>query len=90
MKRSPLRRISKKQQERLRIYGPLRKQYLQEHPVCELPECNAASTDIHHTKKPRSTYMNDVDTWLAVCRICHSRIENNKAWARENNLLENF
>lgn len=88
MKRSPLRRISKKQQERLRTYYPLRKQYLKDHPTCDL--CDNAATDIHHTKKPRATYLNAVETWMGLCRICHSRIENDKAWARENGYLESI
>ena len=90
MKRSPLRRISKKQQERLRIYSKLREEYLSEHSTCEMPQCQRRSVDIHHTKKPRATYLNAVETWMGLCRVCHSRIENNKDWARENGYLENI
>jgi hypothetical protein len=48
------------------------------------------STDIHHTKKPKATYLNDESTWLAVCREMHDKIENNKSWAREKGYLKNI
>lgn len=48
------------------------------------------STEIHHTKKPKATYLNDESTWLAVCREMHEKIENNKAWARSKGYLQNI
>lgn len=86
MKRTPLRRVSKKREKENRIYRTLRKQYLSEHPECEMPECRRAATDIHHKNK-RGKNLNKVDTWMALCRPCHTLIENNKSWARENNYL---
>lgn len=46
------------------------------------------ATEIHHTKKPRSKYLNDESTWLAVCRWSHNWIENNKSTARQVGLLQ--
>jgi hypothetical protein len=46
------------------------------------------SIEIHHTKKPRSKYLNDESTWLAVSRWSHDWIENNKKAARSIGLLQ--
>jgi hypothetical protein len=48
------------------------------------------ATEIHHTKKPKATYLNDESTWLAVCREMHDKIESNKSWAREKGYLHNI
>lgn len=48
------------------------------------------STEIHHTKKPKQTYLNDESTWLAASRKLHEWVENNKAEARRLGLLQNF
>lgn len=51
--------------------------------------CAPISTEIHHKKKPKATYLNDVSTWMAVCRESHEWIENHKSQAREHGWLEN-
>jgi hypothetical protein len=88
MKKTPLRRVSKKQQARLRIYYKLKDDYLSQNPVCEI--CNkrgSGSTDVHHKEK-RGPKLNDVSTWAALCRQCHSYVEDNKSWAREEGWLK--
>jgi hypothetical protein len=47
-----------------------------------------ATTEIHHTKKPKCKYLNDESTWLAVCRWSHDWIEDHKSTAREIGLLQ--
>ncbi len=85
-----MRRVGKAQAERLALYAKLKPAYFKDHPICEMPNCNSPSCDIHHKKKPRKTYLNNLDTWMALCRPCHNQIENNKTWARENGYLENI
>ena len=90
MRRSPLRRVSKKRQAMLKEYGPLRRKFLQDHSECAC--CHEApATQIHHRGKPgqmkRGSNTNNTETWLAVCAPCHDRIERNKGWARENGYL---
>lgn len=45
------------------------------------------SAEIHHMRKPRITYQNDTSTWMAVSRLGHEWIENNKKLAREKGYL---
>lgn len=90
MKRTPLRRVSKKRQKDLREYGKLRKEYIAGHPVCEV--CGTRkTTDIHHKGVAggvkRGSNLNNTDTWIGVCRACHTDIEMNKTWAREKGYL---
>jgi ribosomal protein L32 len=78
MKRSPLRRISKKRQSELREYKKLGENFL-ENKVCE--KCGRKrKLDIHH-KAGRGRFYLDVDTWMAVCRECHDYIHK---WPKES------
>lgn len=90
MKKTPLRRVSNKQQRRLREYAKVRKEYLAAHPLCETG-CGRKACDIHHKGiaggVKRGSNLCNVETFLAVCRSCHERIELNKSWAREMGFL---
>lgn len=46
------------------------------------------STEIHHSKKPKATYLNDESTWFACCREMHDWVESNKGTARQLGLLQ--
>jgi len=46
------------------------------------------SQEIHHMKKPKQTYFLDENTWLAVSRLAHQFIEDNKSTARQLGLLK--
>jgi uncharacterized protein YlaI len=87
MKRSPLRRCSKKHAKELETYRVLRLSYLSEHQFCEMDGCGNRANQIHHKEK-RGKNLNNIDTWMALCPDCHTKIEDNKSWARENNLLK--
>jgi len=52
--------------------------------------CVPKSNQIHHTKKPKCKYLNDITTWLAASPIGHEWVENNKREARKLGLLENI
>jgi len=79
-------RISKKPSEslrqRLKKYKLLKIQYLATHPICEVCLIKH-SQDIHH--KAGRIGDNLFQHFLAVCRPCHNRIEENPEWAYENN-----
>lgn len=52
-----------------------------------MPAVRPLATEIHHMKKPKSKYLNDESTWLAVSRWGHEFIEQNKSIARKLGLL---
>ena len=86
MKRTPLRRCSKKHAKELATYSILRRSYLSEHPKCEMDGCRNQANQIHHKEK-RGKNLNNIDTWMACCLQCHAKIEDNKTWSRANNYL---
>jgi hypothetical protein len=87
MKRTPLRKVSKKRQKELREYSKLRKAHLSEHPTCEVCKERQA-TDIHHIlARGRGGGLNDTGNFLAVCRPCHTLIHEKPSYARENGWL---
>jgi len=88
MKRSPLRRVSKKKRAAYSLYSALRKRFLAINGDCQMCRESRAS-EIHHKQK-RTKHLNNVDTWAALCPACHRHIEDNKSWARENGWLKNI
>lgn len=89
IRRTPLRRVSKKHAKELRIYAKLRLDFLESHPMCEVGRkdiCNRFSCDVHHVHG-RGKHLNDKGTWLAVCRPCHDFIHRNPGQARQLGFL---
>ena len=91
MKRTPLRRVSKKLSAALRIYSAQRKKFLIAHPFCQVEFAETGrkvtATDIHHTAG-RGPNLNNESTWLAVCREMHERIHRFPSWARSKGYLK--
>lgn len=48
------------------------------------------ATEIHHSRKPKKTYLNDESTWFAASREYHEWAENHKNLARELGVLHNI
>ena len=88
LKRSPLRRVSKKRAKENRLYNVLRTEYLQLHTNCKVCENQGhvpvrKATEIHHMNKRFGSRLNDMTMWLPVCHACHMAIEADKKNARE-------
>jgi len=92
-KNKPKKRInqySKKMKGLLAIYNPRAKVYKEENPYCEakIPGiCQYYTSDIHH-KKGRGPYLLLEYTWMPICRMCHTWIDENPTEAREKGLVE--
>tara|TARA_R110000796_G_scaffold144462_1_gene261187 strand:+ start:506 stop:910 length:405 start_codon:yes stop_codon:yes gene_type:complete len=82
--RKPINPKSKKMKSIDQAYTILRRKFMEEKPMCEaaLPSCNKTSTDVHH-KQGRGRNHLVVNTWLSVCRSCHTWIEEHPIEARE-------
>jgi len=82
LKKTKLRKQSKevKKVRERKLYTKLRKIYLANRTTCECgtaeKPCSQRATDIHH-KAGRATFLNRIDTWMAVSRECHNRIHKN-------------
>ena len=81
----PMNRVSDKHRKELKEYSKIRYDYFMLNHFCEV--CGEAATDIHH-KARRGKNLNNTETWMPVCRLCHIKIESNGKWARENGYLQ--
>ncbi len=89
MKRTPLRKVSKKRAKQNREYSKLRKEFLALRPYCDIfePCCTRKATDIHHMKHREGNLLLDSAYWLPSCRACHRFLHDNPAYARESGFL---
>ena len=88
MKRSPLRKVSKKREKHYRAYLIMKPIFLKTHPYCEVPMCLNYSTSIHHRKgRTPHELMTDERFLMAICLRCHDKIHANPKWARTEGLL---
>ena len=75
--------LSDKRAEELATYRPIRDKYLEEHPDCEVKDCDKKSTHIHHKNGRRGKMLYDDNYFMAVCNSCHPvRIHENPEWSR--------
>lgn len=86
MKRTPIRRVSKKRAKQNAEYMKLRKKYLEDHTVCQV--CNEReATQIHHKAGRRHSLLCEVEFFLAICFECHAYIHNHPEAARKEGWL---
>jgi hypothetical protein len=89
MKRSPLRKVSKKRAVEMRKYLKLREKFLTVQPWCEVGatwQCTTKATDVHHMRG-RGKYLCDWSYFMAVCRFCHQYVHDNPYWARKHKYI---
>jgi hypothetical protein len=79
-----LNAVSDRRKELNKEYASVRREYLLSSSRCEV--CGGEATDIHHKSK-RGKNLSNKDTFMAVCRQCHTNIHDNPAWAREKGYL---
>lgn len=84
-----LRKVSKKQSERLAEYVRAKEKYMEEHKLCEMCFAHGVlswSTQLHH-KKGRGVHIANPMYFSALCQNCHTTIHENPNWARETGWL---
>ena len=78
--------VSKKRQVEMDEYSKKRIAFLALKPFCEanlVGTCTRTSTDVHHKQGRVAENFLTIRTWMAVCRNCHTWIENNPKEAKE-------
>jgi hypothetical protein len=75
---TPIKKVSSAMKDTLTEYRPLRLEYLNSHPICELKlsGCTREATCIHHKqgKSSKQLYL-DTTKWLASCYSCNLNVE---------------
>ena len=81
MKRSPLRRVSKKTAAENRKIAPLRKAYKAEFHMC-MRCLRRLSEDVHEIAKGshRAKAKMLPSCWLSLCRECHCSMDDYRIW----------
>jgi len=90
MKRTPLKRVSKKRAKENTTYTLLRRVFLIERPYCEIFEhgCTRKSTDVHHMNHREGKKLNMREWWLPACRTCHDWVRDHPKLARDKGFLK--
>ena len=86
IKAKPIPPRSQKRSKEERLYAAKRIIFIQEHPLCEahIPGiCTNYSTDVHHTAGRIGADLLDETRWKALCRACHTWVEEHPAEAQE-------
>lgn len=64
------------------VYARIRREFLAEHPWCEMPQgCGRPATDVHHRKGRLGPRLLQVEHWTALCRPCHRWVTEHPAEA---------
>lgn len=67
----------------LKEYRIVRDAYMRDHKICEHPECNSPSTELHHSKGRTGKLLTNPLYFKALCHSCHSWAEKNPILAKE-------
>ena len=76
-----IRKVSKKHSANLREYKKLRDKFMSENTECT--RCGNEATDCHHKKGKIGNDLLDVRYFLALCRQCHSWVEQHPKESKE-------
>lgn len=91
LKRTPLRKVSKKQAAQMRKYYGVRRAFLIANPACQICPCRgmkpAPATEVHHQRGRSGSLLCDTRGFIASCRSCREWPHENTAVARELGLL---
>lgn len=82
-----INKVSDNQKDLNKKFAKAKREYIKEHPFCEakIEGCTKVSIDVHHKAgKASEELLLDKSLFLSCCRNCHTLIESNPAWAKQN------
>jgi len=92
LKRTPLKKkpffikpIADKRKKQLKLYSSLRKQFLTDHPLCQIKglHCQIIATELHHSGGRENELLLEVSKFKAACHNCHTETTDNSKKAIE-------
>ena len=78
-----IKSVSQRRLLALREYRVVRDAYMRDHKVCEHPECNSPSTELHHSKSRIGKLLTEPLYFKALCHAHHEWTEKNPILAKE-------
>lgn len=85
-KRAAIRPVSEKRKAQNKRYLKLRLEFLRDHQMCQAPNCQNFSTEVHHINSRSGEMLLDFTQCVALCGICHRMVHDNPLWAKEHGL----
>jgi hypothetical protein len=82
-KKYAIKKISDNQKQKLKEYRRVRDCYLAKKCICEFPDCQMASQDLHHGAGKVGKLLTDTKYFKALCRKHHIFVEENPTIAQE-------
>ena len=82
--KKPMNKVSVRHAKELTLYRQAKKEHFALNPFCAI--CGFGADDIHHMAK-RGKNLCNKDTFLSLCRKCHTFVHDNPAWAKENGYI---
>ena len=82
-KKKKIAPVSAKRLKQLKEYRPKRDKYMEEHPICEAPDCNNPSTELHHGIGRENERLLMQEHWVALCHLCHRKYTDDSKQAIE-------
>jgi hypothetical protein len=83
---TPVNQVSPKRAGQLQEYAKLRKDYLALYPICEVENCEAKSTELHHQAGREGERLLDSNYFMAVCAEHHRYYTENSKEAIEKGI----
>ncbi len=82
----PIRFLSKKRAAQNVLYLKKRRIFMEQNNKCQakLSRCTYWATDVHHPQGRLGDLLTDESKFIALCRNCHTFIEENPAFAKEH------
>ena len=80
--RKPIRKISVKRAEQMKLYAKLKRAHLKAHPICQAPGCSNKAVDLHHARGRIHGLLTDTRFFKASCRYHHEKVKQDPPWAR--------
>jgi hypothetical protein len=78
-----IKSVSDKMLDSLKEYRKVRDVYMDEHTICEHPECSSPSTELHHKKGRVGQLLTNNKYFCALCHSHHEWVEKNPILAKE-------
>lgn len=88
MKRTPLRKISKKLSPRMNRYYKIKKEFLKGKLKCDACKRYSNYLEVHHVSGRFGERLCNEKDFMAVCRSCHEIIERNRKMSYEKGYLK--
>ena len=81
----PVKKVTEKRAKQNREYLEMREQFLEQYPVCQVKDCQAKATEVHHPQGRANDLLTNPENFFAICSEHHIYYTKHSKEAIENN-----